>query len=169
MNESLAGSNEWIQPSFALTPQAVFTFSETQGCYLEKLLRNKDIPPGRRGFHVFETPLPSIPSLQVGWGGERSRDVWGTSAPKSRAPAPRSSEWTLQADRSPACLFVVVIELFWRKALKRGCVLLLRNFCVSWCSDPNAALRNLALENDSLGLLIPGRKCSHVQKGGVTK
>lgn len=58
MNESLAGSNEWIQPSFALTPQAVFTFSETQGCYLEKLLRNKDIPPGRRGFHVFETPFP---------------------------------------------------------------------------------------------------------------
>lgn len=84
VNESLAGSNEWIQPSFALTPQAVFAFSETQGCYLEKLLRNKDLPPGRRGFHVFETPLSSIFSLQVGWGSEGRREVWVTSAPKCR-------------------------------------------------------------------------------------
>lgn len=68
MNESLEGNDEWISPSFALTLQAIFTFSETQGCYLEKLHRNKDIPPGKRGFHVFETPLSSVSSLQVGLG-----------------------------------------------------------------------------------------------------
>lgn len=45
-----------------------FLHFQTQGCYLEKLLRNKDIPPGKRGFHVFETPLTSISSLQVGPG-----------------------------------------------------------------------------------------------------
>lgn len=135
MNESPAGSNEWIQPAFALTPQAVFTFSETRGCDLEKLLRNKDIPPGRRGVRVFEAPLSSIPRLQVGWGGEGSTDVRGTSAPRGRAPAPRSGERTLQADGSPAGLFVVVTELFWGKALKRGCALLPRNFSISWwCS-----------------------------------
>ena len=68
MSESLEGNNEWIWPSFALTLQAIFTFSETEGCYLEKLLRNKDIPPGKRGFYVFEIPHSSIFSLQVELG-----------------------------------------------------------------------------------------------------
>lgn len=45
-----------------------FYIFRDSGCYLEKLLRNKDIPPGKRGFYVFETPHSSIFSLQVELG-----------------------------------------------------------------------------------------------------
>lgn len=107
MNENPEGNNEWLQPSFVLTQKAVFTFSETEGCHLELLLKDKDIPPGKGGAHVFETSL-QFPVCRWTGGGRWFQCLGDISHPGPHTPPCSAVSGTLNGAN---CLLTVLALL----------------------------------------------------------
>lgn len=120
VNENPEGNDEWIQPSFALTQKAIFTFLEPKSCHEEKLLKDKDyIPPAKEEFTFFKTSIPSTSSLQLDWRRRKvSLSGWYLSLRDHTPPCSAVSR-PLKGAGCPHTL-MVLLKQFWKKALGRG-------------------------------------------------
>lgn len=118
VNEDPEGNNEWTQLSFTLIQRQFLHFSETEGCHLEKLLKDKDIPPGNGETDVFETS-PQFPVCRR--RPKVSLSGWCLSVRALHSSSMLSGEQDSHRSRWPRCLFVV-IEAFWEAVGRKACI-----------------------------------------------
>lgn len=105
------------------------------------------------------------------WGQQREFKMsrWYLLLRGASTPSKLSSEWTFKGNRLPMCLFVVIMEVVWRKTLKKGVHPPLKEWFPSNTSVfPGIQASMLLSEiwswtHASLLLLIWGKKCSHTQ------
>ena len=154
-----------------------FLHFQTQGCYLEKLLRNKDIPPGtKEDFMFLRHLLLQFPVCRWDRGQQRELKM-ARSAPKWGKQPLHAQQWGDSQSQQAAhtsfwcCCYWSILE----KSIKEGWVLHWRSiflwtFLYSWCTGLGAAFRNLALEKWFSCVLNFGKTVlPGMTEGGVTK
>lgn len=120
VNENPEGNDEWIQPSFALTQEAIFIFSEPESCHGEQLLKDKRyIPPAKEEVTFFKTSIPSTSSLQLDWRRQKASLSGWYLALRDHTPPRSTVRRPLKGAGCPHAL-MVLLKQFWKTALGRG-------------------------------------------------